>query len=376
MKTAIVHDWLNGMRGGEKVLEALLELYPDAPVYTLLYEKGKVSSAIATRQIVTSWMNQVPGIYFNYRNFLPLFPAAVQSFDLSGFDLVISSSHAVAKAARTQAALHVSYCHTPMRYLWDSGSEYPMRAHQRVALNAIRKRLRRWDRNTAQRVDYFIANSEFVQKRIRQYYGRDSEVIYPPVDIRFYTPAGENAREDFYLAAGAMVSYKRLDVVLEAFRRTSRRLLVVGNGPEFNRLQRLAGPNVRFLGWVSDAELRDLYQRARALVFAAREDFGIMPVEARACGCPVIGLAEGGVAETVRDGVSGVLFAEQDPEAILRAIERFEAAPLSGDQVRSGVEEFSRERFKEQVRRFIEEKIGRSPEARETSKGASVGGRP
>jgi glycosyltransferase involved in cell wall biosynthesis len=372
MKTAIVHDWLNGMRGGEKVLEALIELYPEATVHTLFYERGQVSAVIARQKIVTSWMNRIPGIYRHYRNFLPLFPAAVESFDFSDFDLVISSSHAVAKAAKAVNGLHISYCHTPMRYLWDPESGYAIRPHQRLALNTIRERLRRWDRETARHVDHFIANSKFVQGRLRQYYDRDSSVIHPPVDTSFYAPSGETAREDFYLAAGAMVSYKRFEVILEAFRRLGKRLLVAGNGPDFKRLQRLAAPNVRFLGWLHDSELRDLYRRARAFVFAAREDFGIMPVEARACGCPVIAFAQGGVLETVRDGVSGVLFNAQEPEAVVGAVERFEKTEWSDDQVRSGVEEFSRERFKEQIRRFVEEKTG-SPTA--AAKAAFVGGR-
>jgi glycosyltransferase involved in cell wall biosynthesis len=356
MKTAIVHDWLNGMRGGEKVLEALIELYPEATIYTLFCERVKISAAIGERRIVTSWLDRVPGIYRHYRNFLPLFPAAVESFDLRDFELVISSSHAVAKSVKAPQALHVCYCHTPMRYLWDAESGYAMRWHQRFALQTIGRRLRQWDRETARRVDHFIANSQFVRGRIRQYYGRESDVIYPPVDTRFYSPSGETPREDFYLAAGAMVSYKRLDVILEAFRKSGRRLLVAGGGAEFHRLQRLAGPNVRFLGWVSDSELRELYRRARAFVFAAREDFGIMPVEARACGCPVIAFAAGGVLETVRDGISGVLFETQQAEAIVQAIVRFEGTSWSNEQVRSGVEEFSRERFKEQIRRFIAEK--------------------
>jgi glycosyltransferase involved in cell wall biosynthesis len=205
-------------------------------------------------------------------------------------------------------------------------------------------------------VDHFIANSEFVRGRIRQYYGRNADVIFPPVDTRFYAPSNDIAREDFYLAAGAMVSYKRFDVILEAFQNIERRLLVAGDGPERNRLQHLAGPNVRFLGWVSDDELRALYRKARAFIFAAREDFGIMPVEARGCGCPVIGLAEGGVLETVRDGESGVLFEGQEAGAIVQAIARFESRTWSNDQVRSDVEGFSRERFKEQIGRFITEK--------------------
>ena len=356
MKTAIVHDWLNGMRGGEKVLEALIELYPEATIYTLFCERVKVPASIGGRRIVTSWLDRLPGIYRHYRNLLPLFPAAVESFDLRDFELVISSSHAVAKSANAPQALHVSYCHTPMRYLWDTESGYAVRWHQRLALHTIRGRLQQWDRDTSRRVDHFIANSRFVQGRIRQYYDRESDVIYPPVDTRFYTPSGETPREDFYLAAGAMVSYKRFDVILDAFRRIGRRLLVAGGGAEFKRLQRSAGSNVRFLGWVSDSELRDLYRRARAFVFAAREDFGIMPVEARACGCPVIGLASGGVLESVRDGASGVLFETQEAEAIVQAIVRFESRSWSSEQVRSGVEEFSRERFKEQFRGFVAEK--------------------
>jgi glycosyltransferase involved in cell wall biosynthesis len=372
MKTAIVHDWLNGMRGGEKVLEALIELFPQATIHTLFYQRGQVSAAIARQKIATSWMNRVPGVYRHYKNLLPLLPAALKSFDFSDFDLVLSSSHAVAKAVTAPNGIHLSYCHTPMRYLWDSDCGYAMRPHQRLALDAIRGRLQRWDRETARHVDHFIANSKFVQGRLRQYYDRDSNVIHPPVDTGFYTPSGETTREDFYLAAGAMVSYKRFDVILEAFRRSGKRLLVAGNGPDFKRLQHLAGPNVRFLGWVHDSELRDLYRRARAFVFAAREDFGIMPVEARACGCPVLAFAEGGAVETIRDGVSGVLFPAQEPEAILWAIARFEDRCWSNDQVRSGVEEFSRERFKEQIRRFIEEKTGRLSAG---AKAAFVGGR-
>ena len=358
------------------MLEALLELYPEATIYTLFCERVKVTAPIAARRIVTSWLDRVPGIYGHYRNFLPLFPAAIGSFNLQDFDLVISSCHAVAKAVKAPGALHICYCHTPMRYLWDDETGN-IRLHQRLALGATRAALQSWDRRSADRVDHFIANSEFVRNRIRQYYGRDADVIFPPVDIRFFAPSSETAREDFYFAAGAMVSYKRFDVILEAFRQIGRPLLVAGTGPEFHQLQRRAGPNVRFLGWVSDSELRELYRKARAFVFAAREDFGIMPVEARSCGCPVIGLSDGGVLETIRDGVSGVLFETQEAEALAKAIGRFESKIWSNEQVRSGVEEFSRERFKEQIRRFVAEKIqGLGGAASEgTAEATSVGRR-
>jgi glycosyltransferase involved in cell wall biosynthesis len=356
MKVAIVHDWLNGMRGGEKVLESLLELYPEATIYTLFFEPVKVSKTIAGRRIVTSWLQRVPGIFQHYRHFLPFFPRAVESFDLTGFDLVISSSHAVAKAARAApGALHVCYCHTPMRYVWDPSS-YAMRGHQRAALRTVSPRLKRWDRESSVGVDFFIANSEFVRGRIRQYYDRDATVIYPPVDVRFFTPSAETAREDFYLAAGALVPYKRFDLVLEAFARLGRRLVVAGSGPELKRLKGLAGANVEFTGWVSASELRRLFRSARAFVFAGREDFGIMPVEARACGCPVIALAEGGVPESVEDGISGILFATQDAQAIGEAVRRFENVKWPVEQVRSQVERFGSERFKREVHDFIRER--------------------
>jgi glycosyltransferase involved in cell wall biosynthesis len=358
MRVAVVHDWLNGMRGGEKVLEAILELYPDATIYTLFHERGKVSPVIESHRIVTSWLNQIPGVYRFYRHLLPLFPAAAGSLDLRGFDLVISSSHAVAKGVRTGPATHICYCHTPMRYIWDAEEDYAFNGLQRAAMKLLRGRLRRWDCETAQRVDKFITNSRFVQKRIRDYYGRDSEVIYPPVNTRFFMPQAGVEREEFYLAAGALVRYKRIDLVVEAFNRLGHALVVAGSGPELGGLRKIAGPNIAFRGAVTDEELRRLYRHARAVVLAAREDFGMVAVEAQSCGCPVIAFAGGGLAEAVRDGISGVLFAEQHVDDIVHAVRRFEGMTWTLERVRQQVEVFSREKFQDGIRKFINERIG------------------
>jgi glycosyltransferase involved in cell wall biosynthesis len=357
MKIAVVHDWLNGMRGGERVLEAILEVCPAAAIYTLFHQRGKVSEFIESHRIVTSWFNEIPGIYRCYRNFLPFFPAAIESLDLSGFDLVISSSHAVAKGIRAGSATHICYCHTPMRYVWDAEADYGFGPLRHLAVSAIRNHLRRWDCRTAAKVDHFIANSRFVQQRIEKYYGRTSEIIYPPVDTEFFSPSPSTGREDFYLAAGALVPYKRLDLIVEAFNGLKRRLVIAGTGPQLNALRKVAGTNIEFRGWVTDEELRRLYRSARALVMAAREDFGIAAVEARACGCPVIAFGAGGAAETVQDGISGIIFAEQHVEDIVRAVRRFETMTWPVEQVQRRVEMFSCENFKHRIRKFITERI-------------------
>jgi glycosyltransferase involved in cell wall biosynthesis len=364
MRVAIVHDWLNGMRGGEKVLEALLELFVGATLYTLFHERGKVSPFIESHRIVTSWMDRIPGVYRHYRNFLPLFPSAIESFDLSDFDLVISSSHAVAKGVRTRPGTHICYSHTPLRYVWDAEDDYAFSAIHRLAMKAVRPRLQHWDCKAAVRVDHFIANSRFVRERIRTYYGRNAEVIHPPVDTKFFTPATGNAvREDFYLAAGALAPYKRVDLIVEAFKKIGRRLVIAGNGAELDRLRKLAPREIEILGWISDDAMRDLYRRAKGLVVAAREDFGIVTVEAQACGCPVIAFGAGGSPEIVQDGINGILFSEQHADDIGHAVRRFEMMVWPAEQVRSQVETFSREAFQTKIREFIIGRTGIEPQA-------------
>jgi glycosyltransferase involved in cell wall biosynthesis len=368
MKTAIVHDWLNGMRGGEKVLEALLELYPDSTIYTLFYERGAVSSSIARRRIITSWMDRLPGVYRFYRNLAPLFPAAVRSLKLERFDLVISSSHAAAKCVDPRGARHISYCHTPMRYIWDAADDYRLGPIRRAALGCVRNRLRNWDRETSGRVDHFIANSRFVRERIRRCYSRDAAVIPPPVDTEFFTlPQAGSHREEFYLAAGALVPYKRVDVIVNAFNQSRKPLVIAGIGPEMQSLKKIAASNIKFLGRVDDFQLRDLYRRARGLVFAAREDFGIVPVEAQSCGCPVIAYEAGGALETVQDGVSGIFFPRQTAEDIARAVEVFEGMRWSPERVRLCTEDFTREKFKARIQTFSDESLDRKRAAARAS---------
>ena len=344
------------MRGGERVLEALLEIFPAAPIYTLFHERGKVSPFIESHRIVTSWLNQIPGVYRHYRNLLPLFPSAIESLNLDGFDLVISSSHAVAKGARTGNATHICYCHTPMRYVWDAEDDYAFGGLRRHVLNAVRPRLQQWDCEAANRVNHFIANSRFVRERIQEYYGRDAVVIHPPIDTDFFTPPTNLGREDFYLAAGALVPYKRFDLVVEAFNALDRRLVIAGSGPELTKLQKMARSNIDVRGWVTDEELRRLYRRAKGLVFAAREDFGMIAVEAQACGCPVIAFGAGGSSETIQDGMNGILFAEQHMDDLVRAIRRFESMMWPLEQVRHRVETFSRATFKTRIREFVAER--------------------
>jgi len=370
MRVAIVHDWLNGMRGGERVLEALLEIFPDSTIFTLFHERGKVSRLIESHPIVTSYLDRIPGIYRIYRNLLPLFPRAVESWNFAGYDLVLSSSHAVAKGVRPAGATHICYCHTPMRYIWDAEEDYQMSLPARLVFAAVRKRLQQWDCESSKRVHHFIANSRFVRERIRRYYGRESDVVPPPIDTEFFTPLQAHAREDFYLAAGALVSYKRLDVAVRAFNSLGRRLIVAGAGPELERLRGIAASIVDVRGRVSNDELRRLYRAARALVYVAREDFGMVAVEAQSCGCPVIAYGAGGLAEIVRDGINGLFFAEQHEHDVVDAVRRFEEREWPPQRVCQGTERFSRGIFQSHVRQIIESRapeIARRNFAREPS---------
>jgi glycosyltransferase involved in cell wall biosynthesis len=353
----IAHDWLNGMRGGERVLEAMLEIWPHAPIVTLFYEPDKVSESIRKRRVSTSFLDRIPGAHRYYRHLLPLFPRAIESLDVGGADLVISSSHAVAKGIRPRGAVHVCYCHTPMRYIWDADRDYELRMPERIGLGAIGPRLRSWDRRTANGVDRFVANSRFVARRIRSYYGRPADVVYPPVDIeRFRLP---RRPEDFYLWVGALVRYKKPRLAIEAVNESGRRLVVVGDGPERRSLERAAGSGVRFLGRVGDEELASLYSRARGLIFPAKEDFGIVAVEAAAAGCPSVAFNGGGAIEALEQDVNAVLFETQTPEDLRRALDRFEGVEWSESTVRSSATRFTRERFKHDFRQVVDEALSR-----------------
>lgn len=354
LRVALVHDWLITLGGADRVLLALHEVFPQAPVFAGLHDLSRLPAPFRHLDVRGTWLQRLPGAPQHHRLLVPLMPLAFGRVDLRGYDVVVSSSHACAKGVSVPAgAIHVCYCHTPMRYAWDLQDEYlaALPAVARLAARVVLGRLRRWDLAVAQRVDYFIANSRHVAGRIRRHYGRDATVIYPPVDVDFFTPDGEP--QEFYLAVSRLVPYKRTDLVVEAFNRLDRRLVVVGDGPERRRLQAMAGPRVSFAGEVSGTVLRGYYRRCRALVFAGEEDFGIVPVEAQACGRPVIAYGRGGVLESVLPGVTGFFFQQQTVEALVAAVSACDAVGFDRASIRHHAERFSARRFADEVTAFI-----------------------
>lgn len=380
VKVALVHDWLTGMRGGEKCLAALCRQFPDAELFTLLHQPGKTTPAIERMRITTSFLQRAPGISRHYRYWLPLMPRAIESLRIpSDVDLVVSFSHAVAKSIQPPPGVpHVCYCFTPMRYAWQLRNDYfaprrrgfSPRAPLALARDALLDRIRQWDKATCDRVTHYIAISQTIADRIAECYGRSSTVIYPPVDTDFYTPAAM-PREDFYLCVSALVPYKKLELAVAACRQLGRKLIVIGAGPERKRLEQAAGPGVELLGWRSDEEIRDYLRRCRALLFPGQEDFGIVPVEAHACGTPVVAYGQGGATETVlaateRTTGAGVFFEEQTPEALAAAIEWLEAHPerFSPGLARQQALKFNARRYEHELLSFLEQAIGNRREHR------------
>lgn len=354
LRVAVVHDWLTGMRGGEKVLEAILSIYPDAELFTLLYKKDSVSDFIKNRPIHTSFIDSLPLKNRFYRHYLPLFPSAIETFDFHGFDLVISSSHCVAKGVIVPPGVpHISFIHSPMRYVWDMTSDYFPFTHRdgksgglfnRMVFPFFANYLRMWDASSAPRVDRYVTNSSFVRDRVRRFYGRDAAVVFPPCIDAKDLKLPSQKREDFYLVVSALVPYKRIDLALDAFRENGRKLIVVGDGPEYKKLVRSGAPNIEFAGKVPWKEIESLYERARGLIFPGVEDFGIVPVEAQARGCPVIAYGRGGALETVaRD--TGVFFYSQTKEALAQAVAASEARKYRPEAFRKNAGRFTTEAF-------------------------------
>ncbi len=357
MKVALVHDWLTGLRGGERVLEQLCLLYPEARVFTLVHVRGSCGPIIERHAITTSFLQHLPLAATRYRHYLPLFPAAIESLDLSGYDLVVSTSHAVAKGCRPpKGARHVSYIHTPMRYVWDQFDSYfgPGRAGllTRTAATLVAPYLRRWDVSSTARADALIANSRFVADRIRKYWSRDADaVIYPPVDVDRFAPVPPSEREDYALIVSALVPYKLVDMAVRAFSRVKRGLIVAGGGPELARLRAMAGPTVQVLGAVPGERLPRLYARAAFFVLSGPEDFGIAPVEAQAAGRPVLALKLGGALETVIEGETGAFFDQATEASLLESLTRIDRIAQQADptRIRQNALQFGVERFREQM---------------------------
>ncbi len=356
------------MRGGEKVLLSLARLFPDAPIFTLLHLPGSVAPELEARDIRTTFVQRLPGVARLYRHYLPLFPAATRSIDVSGFDLVISSSHCAVKSVRVRpGALHLCYCHTPMRYVWDRYDDYfgPGRVSWPASslIPGVARWLRRWDAATAHRVSRFVANSAYVAGRIERYYGREADVIPPPADTDFFTP-DPTAGRDYDLVVSALAPYKRIDLILEAYRGTGRRLLVVGSGPDEERLRKLAPGEATFLGAVDDVELRRLYRGSRVVVNAAVEDFGIVPLEAAACARPSIVFGEGGAPETVVEGETGVVFRDATPAALRAAVDSSDRVRFGDERLREWAEAHSRAVFESRFGSFVETALAESEAAR------------
>jgi glycosyltransferase involved in cell wall biosynthesis len=353
------------MRGGEKVLEAICDLYPDADIYTLVHVKGSVSGRIESHRIRCSAVQRFPRAGRLYRHYLPLFPMMVETFDLDRYDLVISSSHCAAKSViRRASATHVCYCHSPMRYAWDQFDSYfgPAQVGEVKSrlLRPVLAHLARWDAATAGRVDRFLANSQYVAGRIRRYYNRGSTVVHPPVDTTFYRPSASappQPSESAFLIVSALVPYKRLDVAIDACRQLGARLKIVGQGPEESRLRAHANGDVDFLGWRTNEEIRDLYRDAAAVLLPGTEDFGMVPVEAQACGTPVVALGDGGACETVQDGVTGVLVADDSVAAFAAGLDRVRSLNRDPAVFRAHAERFSRAHFMTSFQHAVAEAV-------------------
>jgi glycosyltransferase involved in cell wall biosynthesis len=357
MKVAIIHYWLVGMRGGEKVIEALCEMYPQADIFTHVYVPEMVSDRIRQHRIIPTFINSLPRASRMYKTYLPLMPLALEQLDLRGYDLIISSESGPAKGIIAPSdAVHVCYCHSPMRYIWNMYHDYRHSAGRlaRLMMPPLTHYLRMWDVTSAARVDSFVANSATVARRIHRYYGAPSVVIHPPVDTGAFSIAAPSELDEYYLMAGELVSYKRPDLAVRAFNEMKLKLVVIGGGEMLDEISRLAGPTVTVLGPQPFGVLKQHYARCRALIFPGEEDFGMVPVEAMASGRPVVAFGRGGATETVATGLSGVFFAHQSVEAISSAVGNLARVKTDPDKIVAHASQFGRDQFLQKMRAHID----------------------
>ncbi|HEX2834466.1 MAG TPA: glycosyltransferase [Thermoanaerobaculia bacterium] len=350
-RVAVIHDWLTGMRGGEAILEGILDALPQAEIFTLFHFPGSVSQKIESRTIHTSHLQNVALKASDYRHLLPLFPHAVRRWDFRDYDLIVSSSHCVAKGIDAKGKPHLCYCHTPMRYIWDRFDDYFPRSRplRRAAAVSMAPWLRRWDVKTADEVTHFVANSRFVRDRIRRYYRRDAGVIHPFVDDAFLKAPSTDDRDDYHVIVSALVPYKKIELAIDAAQASNRRLMIIGGGPMLAELRAKSGPNVELLGSVSRDRIIERLARARSLILPGVEDFGITPLEAMALGTPVVALGEGGVLDSVIEGVTGIFFRDAEVDALRRALDDVESRAWDRNAIRARAAEFSRARFDAQL---------------------------
>jgi glycosyltransferase involved in cell wall biosynthesis len=365
MRVAIIHYWLVGMRGGEKVIEALCEMYPQADIFTHVYVPEMVSDPIRRHRIVPTFINALPRAAKMYKTYLPLMPLALEQLDLRGYDLIISSESGPAKGIIAPSdSIHVCYCHTPMRYIWNMYHDYRNNAGRLTQwmMPPLSHYLRMWDVTSAARVDSFVANSATVARRIRRYYGADSVVIHPPVDTGAFSIAAPSELGDYYLMAGELVSYKRADLAVRAFNEMKLKLIVIGGGEMLDEIRRLAGPTVTVMGSQPFDVLKQHYARCRALIFPGEEDFGMVPVEAMASGRPVVAFGRGGATETVAEGVSGIFFTDQSVDAISSAVKDLANIEIDPEKIAAHANQFGRDQFLQKMRthidRLLAEKTG------------------
>lgn len=365
MKKAIIHEWFLNYTGSEKCVESFTNLYPEADIFCLLeFLTGENRKIVFKDKLPrTTFIQKLPFARKHHSFYLPLFPLAIEQMDLTGYDIILSSSHSVAKGVLTRSdQLHVCYCHTPMRYAWDLYHQYIKEAGLSIGIKGmwakyVLHKMRLWDLSTVNRVDYFIANSEYIAKRIKKVYNRDAAVIYPPVDVHKFSC--EKDKENYYVAASRFVPYKKMDIVIQAFTEMPhKKLIVIGDGPDAGKLKAIAGKNIEFLGFLNSDRMKEYFQKAKALVFAAEEDFGITVVEAHACGTPVIALDKGGTAETVIPGKNGIHFSKQSSDSVKEAVKIFESleSKFDHEEIRNTSLGYSRENFEKKIKNFVEEK--------------------